>query len=41
MLALQELASSVLKCKIHDTEHESDHYAIETSFDVDIPEHAT
>jgi hypothetical protein len=41
MLASQELASSVLKCKIHDTEHGSDHRAIETSFDVDIPEHAT
>jgi hypothetical protein len=39
MLASQELASSVLKCKIHDTEHGSDHRAIETSFDVDVPEH--
>jgi len=41
MLASQELASSVLKCKIQDTEHGSDHRAIETSFDVDIPEYAT
>jgi hypothetical protein len=41
MLASQELASSVLKCKIHDTEHGSDHRAIETSFDVDVPDHAT
>jgi hypothetical protein len=41
MLASQELASSVLKCKIHDTEHGSDHRAIETSFDVDVPEHTT
>jgi hypothetical protein len=41
MLASQELASSVLKCKIHDTEHGSDHRAIETSFDVDGPDHAT
>jgi hypothetical protein len=40
MLASQELASSVLKCKIHDTEHGSDHRAIETSFDVDVPDHA-
>jgi hypothetical protein len=28
MLASQELASDVLKCKIHDTEHVSDHRAI-------------
>jgi hypothetical protein len=41
MLASQELASDVLKCKIHDTEHGSDHRAIETSFDVDVPEHTT
>jgi hypothetical protein len=41
MLASQELASSILKCKIHDTEHGSDHRAIETSFDVDVPEHTT
>jgi endonuclease/exonuclease/phosphatase family metal-dependent hydrolase len=41
MLASQELASDVLKCKIHDTEHGSDHRAIETSFDVEVPDHAT
>jgi hypothetical protein len=41
MLASQELASNVLRCKIHDTEHGSDHCAIETSFDVDVPDHAT
>jgi hypothetical protein len=41
MLASQESASSVLKCKIHDTEHGSDHRATETSFDVDVPEHTT
>jgi hypothetical protein len=40
MLASQELASDVLKCKIHDTEHGLDHRAIETSFDVDILDHA-
>jgi hypothetical protein len=41
MLASQELASDVLKCKIHDTEHRSDHRAIETSFDVEVLDHAT
>jgi endonuclease/exonuclease/phosphatase family metal-dependent hydrolase len=41
MLMSQELASDVLKCKIHDTEHGSDHRAIETSFDVNFPEHTT
>ncbi|KAF4546910.1 Hypothetical protein D9617_102g071690 [Elsinoe fawcettii] len=41
MLASQELASYVLRCRIHDTEHGSDHRAIGTSFDVDIPDHAT
>jgi hypothetical protein len=41
MLASQELASDVLKCKIHDTEHGSDHRAIMTSFDVEVPDHAT
>ena len=38
MLVSQELAASVVKCKIHDTEHGSDHRAIETTFDVDLPE---
>jgi hypothetical protein len=37
MLASQELASDVLKCKVYDTEHGSDHRAIETSFDVQRP----
>ena len=41
MLASQELASNVLRCKVHDTEHGSDHRAIETALDVDIPVHAT
>jgi hypothetical protein len=40
MLASQELASSVLKCKVHDSEHGSDHRAIETQFDVGVPDHA-
>ncbi|KAI6824489.1 hypothetical protein KC343_g180 [Hortaea werneckii] len=38
MLVSQELAANVGKCKIHDTEHGSDHRAIETTFDVDLPE---
>ena len=41
VLASKELASNVLRCKIHDTEHGSDHRAIETSFDVDVPDHPT
>jgi hypothetical protein len=41
MLVSQELASSVLKCKIHDTEHGSDHRASERYFDVQVPDHAT
>ena len=41
MLVSQELASDVLKCKIHDMEHGSDHRAIETSFDVEVPDHTT
>lgn len=39
MLVSQELAASVVKCKIHGTEHGSDHRAVETIFDVDLPEH--
>lgn len=41
MLASAELASSVLTCKIYDTGHGSDHRAIETSFDVELPDHIT
>ena len=41
VLASQELASVVLKCKIHETEHGSDHRTIEMSFDVEVPDHAT
>jgi hypothetical protein len=41
MLASQELASDVLKYKIHDTEHGSDHRAVETSFNVEVSDHAT
>lgn len=38
MLASEELAATVLKCHIHNTEHGSDHRAIETEFDVAPPE---
>lgn len=41
MLALGELASNVLTCRIHDMEHGSDHAAIEKTFDVDLAEHVT
>jgi hypothetical protein len=41
MLASQELASSILKWRIQGTEHGSDHRAIETWFDVEVPDHAT
>jgi hypothetical protein len=40
MLASQKLASSVLKCKIHETEHGSNHRAVESPFDVEVPQHA-
>ena len=39
MLASDELAATVLKCGIHNTEHGSDHRAIETEFDVALPKH--
>lgn len=38
VLASEELASTVVKCTIHSTEHGSDHRAIETTFDIAIPE---
>lgn len=40
ILALEELATSIVKCVIHATEHSSDHRAIETTFDVATPERA-
>jgi endonuclease/exonuclease/phosphatase family metal-dependent hydrolase len=40
VLASEELATSVVKCTIHGTEHGSDHRAIETTFDVATPERA-
>ena len=39
MLASDELAATVLKCDVHGTEHGSDHRAIETEFDVALPDH--
>jgi hypothetical protein len=38
VLASEELATSVVKCTIHATEHGSDHRAIETTFEVATPE---
>ena len=38
VLASEELASTVVKCAIHTTEHGSDHRAIETTFDVATPD---
>src|SRR2546423_12626968 len=34
ILASEELASMVMKCTVHETEHGSDHRAIKTTFDV-------
>jgi len=38
ILASEELASAVVKCKIHEIEHGSDHRAIETMFDITPPD---
>ena len=38
VLASEELASLMVKCTIHQTEHGSDHRVIETTFDVATPE---
>lgn len=38
ILASEELASTLMRCTIHPTEHGSDHRAIETTFDVAPPE---
>jgi hypothetical protein len=37
VLASSDLASSMVKCMIHGTEHGSDYHAIETEFDISIP----
>lgn len=38
-LASEELTSALVRCAIHSTEHGSDHRAIESMFDITIPEH--
>jgi endonuclease/exonuclease/phosphatase family metal-dependent hydrolase len=38
VLASEELATSVVRCGTHATEHGSDHRAMETTFDVATPE---
>ena len=38
IFATQLLTNSVIWCKIHGTNHGSDHYAIESSFDLSLPE---
>ena len=41
ILASEELATSVVRCRIYATEHGSDHRAIETAFDVASPDQIT
>jgi hypothetical protein len=38
VLASSELADEVMRCVIHQTEHGSDHRAIETAFDIEVPD---
>src|SRR5258706_1607965 len=38
ILVSEELATSMVKCTVHTTEHGSDHRAIETTFDIATPE---
>ena len=38
VLVSEELASNVIKCMLHNTNHGSDHEAIETTFDIAVPE---
>jgi hypothetical protein len=40
VLVSKELATPVVKCTVHTTEHGSDHRAIETTFDIATPERA-
>jgi hypothetical protein len=39
VLVSEELASTVVQCRIHNTDHGSDHLPIETTLDVAVPEH--
>ncbi|GIZ38771.1 hypothetical protein CKM354_000217300 [Cercospora kikuchii] len=39
VLASEELAAALVRCRIYGTEHGSDHHAIETTINVDMPEH--
>ena len=41
ILASEELASSRIKCSLYGTEYGSDHKAIETTFDIEIPKPVT
>lgn len=38
LLASEVLAENYLQCRVHETEHGSDHRAIEARFDFDLPE---
>ena len=38
IFASDELAATLIKCKVHEVEHGSDHRAIETTFDIAPPE---
>ncbi len=38
VLASEDLATSMVKCTIHTTEHGSDHRALKTTFDITTPE---
>ena len=37
ILVSDELAATMIHCRIHETEHGSDYKAIETVFDIDLP----
>ena len=38
MLSTAKLAEGMICCRIHDTQHGSDHLPIETTFDLAIPD---
>jgi len=40
ILALDKLASIIVKCIVYRTEHGSDYRAIETIFNIVVPKHA-